>query len=65
MSVEKKSTSQISLRIKPETVEAIDAYRRVQDLIPNRTDAIEALIEFGFLAWKKSRDEKKEKANGR
>ena len=58
---EKKPTSHISLRVKPETVEAIDAYRRAQDLIPNRTDAIEALISIGFLAWKKSRDSEKEK----
>ncbi len=64
MSDHKKPTSHISVRVKHETVEAIDAYRRAQDLIPSRADAIEALIDLGFLSLKKHHDQQKEKTNG-
>ncbi len=64
MSDHKKPMSHISVRVKHETVEAIDAYRRAQDLIPSRTDAIETLIELGFFSWKKHHDQQREKTNG-
>jgi hypothetical protein len=57
-----KHETRLSLRAKPETMEMVETYRRAQDKIPSRTDAIEALIEMGFVVWKKSQLEKQ---NGR
>ena len=55
-----KHKTRVSLQLAPATMEMIDRYRREQDLIPNRTDAIEALLVAGFETWenRKSDNEK-------
>jgi hypothetical protein len=57
-----KHETRLSLRASPATMEMVETYRRAQDKIPSRTNAIEALIEMGFVVWKKSQSEKQ---NGR
>ena len=62
---ERSKTVGLSLRVKPAVVEAVDAYRRVQPTIPTRTEAVEHLIELGFLEWKRRRAAEQEKHNGK
>jgi hypothetical protein len=41
-------------------MEMVETYRRAQDKIPSRTNAIEALIEMGFVWWQRIQEVKQE-----
>ena len=60
---EKKKSVFVTVRVSPATKEAVDAYRRAQETIPSRSDAIEKLIGLGFSAWKQPEMGEKEKRN--
>ena len=55
---ERKKSVFITVRVSPVTEEAVDAYRRAQDLIPSRADAIEKLIILGYLDWLMEKEKK-------
>ena len=56
--VERNKSVFITVRVSPATEEAVDAYRRAQDLIPSRADAIEKLIILGYLDWLMEKEKK-------
>jgi hypothetical protein len=55
---ERKKSVFVTVRVNPTIENLIDAYRREQETIPSRADAIEKLIELGFAAWTRKKDEK-------
>ena len=57
---ERKKSVFITVRVSPATEEAVDAYRRAQEIIPSRADAIEKLIGLGFSAWLKEQEKRNE-----
>ena len=59
---ERKKSVFITVRVNPATEEAVDAYRRAQETIPSRADAIEKLIEMGFVMWKLNHDAEQDEA---
>jgi hypothetical protein len=54
-----KMSELVGVRFTAEKIDEIEEWRRVQPVIPSRTDAIRALVDEGLASFKRKLEKKK------
>jgi hypothetical protein len=60
-----KMSELVGVRFTADKISEIEEWRRLQPVIPSRTDAIRALVDEGLASHKRKAAEKGEKPKGR